>query len=158
MQRARTELEAILDSEPRLTEETTEFTESRRRARDHAFAELVKEAYSQTCAICGSSRETPSGTAEVEAAHIYPKRGGGADDIRNGLALCKLHHWAFDTERLAVGDEYEILVKDAPDREGYHEFKQLDGDSITLPISEEAVPHSLFLEAHRELNGFESSG
>ncbi|WP_244531481.1 HNH endonuclease [Halogranum amylolyticum] len=62
----------------------------------------------------GKSRETPSGDPEVEAAHIYPRSENGADDPRNGLALCKLHHWAFDSGWLAVSDDYEILVKDVP--------------------------------------------
>ncbi|KAB1196624.1 MULTISPECIES: HNH endonuclease [Haloferax] len=147
-------LERTLDSEPELTEDLGGFTESRRRARDQAFAELVKGAYSQTCAFCGSSRETPVGNPEVEAAHIYPKREDGADDVRNGIALCKLHHWAFDTGWLALSEECEILVKEAPNRDGYYEFKQLEGDSMRLPNEERMAPHRMFLEAHRELNGF----
>jgi putative restriction endonuclease len=147
----KTELERALGSEPQLTEDSTE---SRRRARDHAFSELVKDAYDYSCAICGSSRETPAGNPEVEAAHIYPKREGGSDDARNGLTLCKLHHWAFDTGWLAIADEYEILVKDAPNRDGYYEFKQLEGDSIELPERDDAKPHPMFLREHRQLNGF----
>ncbi|ARM71120.1 hypothetical protein [Haloarcula hispanica pleomorphic virus 4] len=150
----KTELEQALHSEPQLSEESTEFTESRRRARDHAFAELVKETYDYTCVICGTGRETPAGNPEVEAAHIYPKREGGADDIRNGLSLCKLHHWAFDTGWLAISDEYQILVKEAPDRNGYSEFKQLEGDSIQLPKEDDAEPHPMFLREHRQLHGF----
>ncbi|AHG00718.1 hypothetical protein HALLA_05705 [Halostagnicola larsenii XH-48] len=148
------ELEQALDSEPQLTEDSTEFTESRRRARDHAFAELVKDAYDYSCAICGSSRETPAGNPEVEAAHIYPKREGGSDDVRNGLTLCKLHHWAFDTGWLAISDEHEILVKDAPNRDGYYEFKQLESDLIRLPERDDAEPHPVFLREHRQLNEF----
>ena len=154
VKREKTELEGALDAEPQLTEDSTEFTESRRRARDHAFAELVKDAYDYSCAVCGSSRETPAGNPEVEAAHIYPKREGGSDDVRNGLALCKLHHWAFDTGWLAISDEYEILVKDASDRDGYYEFKQLEGNSIQLPERDDAEPHRMFLKEHRQLNGF----
>lgn len=147
-------LEQILDSTPQLTEDSTEFTESRRRARDHAFAELVKDAYDHSCAICGNSRETPAGNPEAEAAHIYPKRERGPDDVRNGLTLCKLHHWAFDTGWLAISDEHEILVKDAPSRDGYREFKQLEGELIRLPDRDDAEPHPMFLREHRQLNGF----
>lgn len=150
----RTQLENALDEGPRLTEDEEEYTEARRRARDSAFSELVREAYGGTCAICGSSRETPDGNQEVEAAHIYPKQEGGADDVRNGIALCKLHHWAFDTGWLAISDEYEILVQDEPDRDGYYEFKQLEGDTLHLPDTGEAKPHRKFLEQHREIHGF----
>lgn len=104
--------------------------------------------------ICGSSRETPVGNPEIEAAHIYPKREGGSDDVRNGLTLCKLHHWAFDTGWLAISDDYEILVTEAPSRDGYYEFKQLAGESIHLPESDDAEPHQMFLSEHRQLNGF----
>lgn len=148
------ELELSVDSEPQLTEDSTEFTKNRRRARDQAFAELVKNVYNYSCAICGSARETPTGNPEVEAAHIYPKREGGSDDVRNGLALCKLHHWAFDTGWLAISDELKILTKDAPNRDGYYEFKQLEGDLIRLPERSDAEPHPIFLREHRQLNEF----
>jgi putative restriction endonuclease len=155
VQREKTELERALDSDPQLTSDTEEFTESRRRVRDRAFAELVKEAYDYTCAICGSSRETPDGNPEVEAAHIYSKEHGGSDDVRNGLTLCKLHHWAFDNGWLSVSDDYEVLVTDAPDREGYYEFKQLENHLLELPENVRAKPHQKFIRKHRELNGFE---
>jgi putative restriction endonuclease len=142
------------DSESQLTEDEERFTETRRRARDPDFIEAVREAYNQTCVVCGSSRETPDGQPEVEAAHIYPKSEGGVDDVRNGVALCRLHHWAFDTGWLAFTDDHEILVKDVPKREGYYEFKQLEGNSLTLPEKGGVEPHPTYLQEHRELHGF----
>jgi len=153
VKRTESDLRSLLDSEPQLTSEE-EFTEQRRRVRDQAFARLVKAAYNNRCAICGTYRETPAGTPEVEAAHIYPRSEQGADDPRNGLALCKLHHWAFDSGWLSITDAYTILVADAPDRAGYHEFKQLEGRQITLPDDDELHPHAQFLAKHRELHGF----
>lgn len=152
----KTELERVLDSKPELTEDSEKFTESRRRARDHAFTELVKNVYNYTCAICGKCRETPAGNPEVEAAHIYPKREGGSDDVRNGIALCKLHHWAFDSGWFSISDGYDILVKDLPERDGYYEFKQLEGNLIELPDEEEAEPHAMFLREHRQIHGFDN--
>ena len=90
----------------------------------------------------------------MEAAHIYPKSEGGADDVRNGVALCRLHHWAFDTGWLAFTDDHEILVKDVPEREGYYEFKQLEGNSLVLPEEGGVEPHPTYLQEHRELHGF----
>jgi putative restriction endonuclease len=142
------------ETEPSLTEEQTEFTEAQRRARDAAFTQEVRDAYDEQCAICGSVRESPDGNTEVEAAHIYPKHKGGSDDVRNGIALCKLHHWAFDTGWFSLSDEHEILVKDAPERNGYHEFKQFEGDQIRLPGEDEAHPDPMFLEEHRGIHGF----
>ena len=154
VKKEREQLEAQLASPPELTADTEEFTDRRRRVRDSAFAELVTENYDRTCVVCGRSRETPSGTPEVEAAHIYPKSEGGADDPRNGLALCKLHHWAFDSGWLSVSDDYEVLVADVPEREGYYEFKQREGDTLEFPENPRVLPHRLYLDAHRDLHGF----
>ncbi|WP_440770881.1 HNH endonuclease [Natronorubrum sp. DTA28] len=143
------------DSEPALTDDETEFTETQRRVRSSAFASRVKSAYDSRCAICGTSRESPAGTVDIEAAHIYPKRDDGRDVVQNGLALCRLHHWAFDAGWLAVSDEYRILVADRPDLEGYEEFSRLEGETITVPALEDERPHAKFLAAHRERYGFE---
>ncbi|WP_436345878.1 HNH endonuclease [Natronorubrum sp. FCH18a] len=143
------------DAEPALTDDEAEFTETQRRVRSSAFAKRVKTAYDFRCAICDASRESPAGTVDIEAAHIYPKRDNGSDIVQNGLALCRLHHWAFDAGWLAVSDEYRILVVDRPDLEGYEEFSRLEGETITVPTAEEERPHAKFLAAHRERYGFE---
>lgn len=144
------------ESSPELTEEQVEYTESRRRTRDTAFTQKVREAYDEQCAICGSERQSPSGNPEVEAAHIYPKRKGGSDDVRNGIALCKLHHWAFDSGWLSITDNYEILIKDAPDCNGFEEFKNLEQKKIYLPDEDQAKPHPKFLKNHRNIYNFNS--
>ncbi|MDF9744703.1 HNH endonuclease [Natrinema salsiterrestre] len=143
--------------EPALTDDEEEFTEVQRRVRSSAFPKTVTAAYDGQCAICGKSRESPNGTIDIEAAHIYPKRANGRDNVRNGLALCRLHHWAFDTGWLAVSDDYRVLVADRPDLEGYEEFAALEGDSLTLPADEDRRPHAKFLATHRERHGFESA-
>jgi putative restriction endonuclease len=94
---AKAKLGQAVTSEPELTEDETEYVETRRRARDYAFTEVVRDSYDNTCAVCGSQRESPNGKPEVEAAHIYSKAEGGSDDPRNGISLCKFHHWAFDS-------------------------------------------------------------
>lgn len=144
------------DSEPPLTDDEDEFTEVQRRVRSSAFPKTVKAAYDAQCAICGKSRDSPDGTIDIEAAHIFPKRENGRDTVQNGLALCRLHHWAFDSGWLAVTDDYRILVADRPDLEGYEEFASLENESLTLPTKTEHRPHAKFLAAHRERHGFES--
>ena len=142
-------------SEPELLEEDETFSNVRRRERDRKFAKEVKNFYNNMCAVCGSQRKTPAGNPEVEAAHIYPKSEGGSDDIRNGVALCKLHHWAFDAGWLSLTDNHEIIIAEAPNKNGYHEFKRLEGDSLQLPDKEEVHPRQMFLEKHREIHGFD---
>lgn len=148
------EFETLSDSDPQLTEDQVEYTESRRRARDGAFTQKVRNVHNEQCAICGSERQSPSGNPEVEAAHIHPKKEGGSDDVRNGIALCKLHHWAFDSGWLSLTDNYKILVKDAPNYNGFQEFKTLEGKQINLPEKKQAKPHPKFLKKHRELHNF----
>lgn len=155
IEREKSKLEQAVESEPELTEDETQYVETRRRARDRAFTELVREAYENTCAVCGSQRESPQGNPEVEAAHIYPKSEGGSDDIRNGVALCKLHHWALDAGWLSLTDDYEVMVAEVPDKNGYYEFKQLEGRMLHLPENYPEFPHSMFIDAHREIHGFE---
>lgn len=151
----KSKLEEAIESEPELTENQPEYVDTQRKVRNHAFRSLIRDTYDNTCAVCGNQRETPAGSPEVEAAHIYPKSEGGSDDIRNGLALCKLHHWAFDSGWLSFTDNHEILIADAPDQNGYHEFKRLEGDSLHLPDEEDAHPHPMFLAKHREIYGFD---
>lgn len=58
---------------------------------------------------------------------IYPRSENGRDDVRNGLAFCRLHHWAFNTDWIEITTGYEISVHEAPECDEYHEFKHLDG-------------------------------
>lgn len=47
----------------------------------------------------------------VDAAHIVTDAEGGAPDVPNGLALCKLHHAAFDRHILGVRPDLRIVVR-----------------------------------------------
>ncbi|WP_408959424.1 HNH endonuclease [Natrinema sp. 74] len=152
----RDSVEEQITSEPTLTEEEEEFNKTQRRARDSAFTEAVRDAYDERCAVCGSKRVSPAGNPEVEAAHIYPKSMNGRDHVQNGIALCKLHHWAFDCGWISLSDDYEILVKDESGLDGYDEFSPLEEDRIRLPEEDDKRPHPKFLAEHRQMNGFDS--
>ncbi|WP_336360308.1 HNH endonuclease [Haladaptatus sp. ZSTT2] len=152
IQTEKSRLANALDSEATIVEDKTRYTIQKRKARDAAFRRLVTEAYDNTCAVCGSRRESPEGGFEVEAAHIYPKSEGGSEDPRNGIALCRLHHWAFDSGWLSISDDYEVLVRDEPGCEGYHEFKQYEGETVGLPTDTRATPSVEALQKHREIH------
>lgn len=153
---AQDDLAQAVAEPPKLTEERQAVQQTERPARSEAFRRQVREQYDAACAVCGTARQTPTGNPEVEAAHIYPRSENGANDIRNGLALCKLHHWAFDNGWIAISDEYEILVRDAPTVPGYTDFAELDGMEIDLPAEMKYHPHPLYLSEHRALHGFTS--
>jgi len=140
---------------PNLTTDEDEYETQRRRTRSRAFRDAVRAAYDDQCAFCGSRRRTVAGTPEVEAAHIYPRSENGVDDLRNGIALCKFHHWAFDSGWATLNTSHEIEIRDKPDREAYDDLQHLDGQSIRSPEQERYKPEEKFIEAHRELHGFE---
>lgn len=140
---------------PQLTEEPTVHSANRKQ-RDSVFRNKIKEIYDNQCAVCGKRRFTPANYPEVEASHIYPKEKNGSDDLRNGIALCKLHHWAFDNGLLAITNDYQVLVRDEiKSNTDYEEIYMYEGKEIQLPDPQELKPHSLFLTEHRRLHGFE---
>jgi putative restriction endonuclease len=141
---AREQLEAQLEEDPP-DEAPIDYTTVEQAARSEAFRRAVRDAYDERCAVCGVRRETPDGRPEVEAAHIRAKAEGGPDDIRNGLALCKLHHWAFDNGWFISRPEYEVAVVDASDRAGYTEFAALDGRQLQLPSDSRTHPAETYL-------------
>lgn len=85
---------------------------SRRIGRLAAFRHHVLATYKNQCCLCLDSLVDFSGHYETEAAHIVPKRCRGSDDIRNGLALCKKHHWAYDRGLFGVSSDYTVVVPD----------------------------------------------
>lgn len=78
-----------------------------RRLHQAVFRERVIRAYRERCALCRlSHREL------LDAAHITPDREElGTPAVSNGLALCKLHHAAFDRLFFAVRPDYRIEVR-----------------------------------------------
>jgi hypothetical protein len=118
--------------------------------RDAAFREIVLLEYSFTCAVCGM-RFRLNDLVEATAAHIVPKRKNGTDDPRNGLALCRTHHWAFDAGVFSLTDRYEILPTPAIDRADSKNFglAEMRGKTIMLPKDEISVPHLKAIQWHR---------
>ena len=78
--------------------------------RDPAFRRLVLSAYDETCSVCGLRLVTTSGISVIDAAHILPHARFKNDDVRNGLALCKTHHWLFDKGLMAIDGHYRVEV------------------------------------------------
>src|SRR5205823_276620 len=78
--------------------------------RDAAFAEAVRSAYHNTCAVTGLKIVNGGGKPEVQAAHIRPVAASGPDSVRNGLALCGTVHWMFDRGLLSLDDDFKILT------------------------------------------------
>lgn len=76
---------------------------AQRGAAARSFAKKVLLAYNGVCVICGEYLAGGPGVSSgIEAAHILPWSKFDLDEVRNGLALCKQHHWAFDSGLLSV--------------------------------------------------------
>ncbi|GAB2490997.1 hypothetical protein GCM10027030_26470 [Luteococcus sediminum] len=68
-----------------------------RGATGKAFSLEVRTAYGHRCAFCGARLSGLDGIpAGIDAAHILAWSKHDLDVVSNGIALCKLHHWAFD--------------------------------------------------------------
>jgi putative restriction endonuclease len=148
-----TEISESTEKEPQLREHKTGYTTNQRKTRSSVFARKVKQQYDYSCAICGARRFSPAGNPEVEAAHIYPKSEDGSDDLRNGLALCRLHHWAFDSGWIAISDDLTVLVNNSVERAPPESIQQLEGKRVQKPNDSSYEPHPVFLQGHRELQG-----
>lgn len=143
--------------EPNLTEEADIIeTKFNRKKRDEEFRVKIKEIYNCSCAICGKRRFSANNNPEVESAHIFPKKKNGSDDLRNGLALCKLHHWAFDNGLIAINENFRIIVDgNIKSNDNYKEIFDFEDKQIIFPSKLEFKPHPLFLKEHKKLHKFE---
>ena len=120
-------------------------------ARGRAFRRLVVAAYEKRCCMCGGGLINLSGLPEVEAAHIISRASRGPDDVRNGLALCRAHHWAFDQGLLGVTDERIILVKPAAlDVASNEPLALVQGRVLIPPREDRLAAHPEALAWHRQ--------
>lgn len=104
------------------------------RLHQRAFRERVLEAYRRQCAFCRLRHEEL-----LDAAHIIPDaKPEGEPVVPNGLALCTLHHAAFDKFFIGVRPDYVIEIRPDVLREGdgptlRHAIQGLHGARILLP-------------------------
>lgn len=122
-------------------------TEVRVRLHQRTFRERVLEAYRSQCALCClRHREL------LDAAHILPDpHPQGQPVVRNGLALCKLHHAAFDSYLLTVSPDFIVHIrKDILEEEDgpvlQHALKGLEHSKIFLPKNRNNWPDREALE------------
>ena len=83
-------------------------TTARRRLHQPVFRSRVLLAYRQRCAVC----RLPF-VELLDAAHIKSDSEGGSASVSNGLALCKIHHGAFDANILGISPDYKVAIKDS---------------------------------------------
>lgn len=72
------------------------------------FRAAVMHAYQTRCAVCALGH-----SPLLDAAHIVPDHDeAGIAAVRNGLALCKIHHAALDARILGVRPDLVVEIRD----------------------------------------------
>lgn len=80
---------------------------TKQRMHQQEFRQRVLRAYREQCAICRLRHEEL-----LDAAHILPDgHPRGEPVVPNGLALCKLHHAAFDRHLLGVRPDLTVELR-----------------------------------------------
>jgi hypothetical protein len=120
--------------------------------RDAAFRQVVLDNYDHTCAVTGQKFVYEHRVFEADAAHIIAKGKLGSDDPRNGIALSKSVHWAFDQGVFTISDQFEVLIHPKAHQAVSQSFPLLDAHArqIVLPSDSAYHPHSDALEWHRK--------
>ena len=108
--------------------------------------------YDYTCAVCRLRIVTMDGESATDAAHIIPFRISKNDDVRNGISLCKLHHWAFDTGLISLNEIYRVIISQLTKEQGPIEWMlaELQDKPIRLPESDRFYPAQDALSWHRK--------
>jgi putative restriction endonuclease len=120
--------------------------EVRRRLHQDRFRSAVMSAYQERCAVCSLRR-----VELLDAAHIIPDRDKrGEAMVPNGLALCKLHHSAYDANVLGIDQDRRIhLRRDV--------LEEVDGPLLEHGLKDfhrvmlRVVPHAANDQPDREL-------
>ena len=127
--------------------------------RKRGFRQAVIEAYDNKCAICGLKLHSPDMNIwEVQAAHIIPHSMNGKDDIWNGISMCHIHHWTFDTGWFSILDDYSIklsskiriLNKNYGKIFNTELIRGIEKSQLYLPENKDNYPHKSALLWHKE--------
>lgn len=121
-------------------------TAVKKRLHQRGFRERVIAAYQSQCAFCSLKHEKL-----LDAAHIIPDEEEGRPTVDNGMALCKIHHAAFDQHIIGVSPNYQIKVKEDVLREKdgpmlKHGIQELQNKELILPKSKKMWPNQDFLD------------
>jgi putative restriction endonuclease len=78
------------------------------RVHQRSFRERVLLAYQNHCALCNLKH-----VELLDAAHIIADKEDIGDPIvSNGLALCKIHHAAFDNNFIGINPDFKIIIRE----------------------------------------------
>lgn len=122
------------------------------RQRDPKFRQMVLRAYNYQRAICDFNMRHDNVPIALGAAHIRWKQHHDPCGVPNGLALCAIHHKAFDRGSICLDKYMRVVVSGAVN--GGEVVRRLFWDfarkAIVLPPVKENYPGQQFVEWHRK--------
>jgi putative restriction endonuclease len=110
------------------------------------FRQRVLTAYANQCSICRLRH-----TRLLDAAHVLADSEGGAPVVTNGIAMCKIHHAAYDVDIFGISPDYKVGVRadvlaeiDGPTLR--YTLQEINGSAIQLPSRAAARPDPELLD------------
>lgn len=122
----------------------------RRRLHQPDFRRRVLTAYGRQCALCRLRHPEL-----LDAAHIKEDSDGGEPVVPNGIAMCAIHHRAFDALVVGVAPNYLIEIRhdvlaeqDGPTLQ--HSLQGIHGATLVVPRRPYQRPDVELLEERYE--------
>ncbi len=118
----------------------------RTRVHQPVFRARVLSAYNKRCAVC-----TLRYAELLDAAHILPDTDERSlPVVTNGMAMCTIHHAAYDQNFLGVSPDYVVHINERllADRDGpmlQYGLQAMDGKALELPTSRADRPDREYL-------------
>lgn len=125
---------------------------TKQRMHQQLFRERVLRAYQEQCAICRLRHDEL-----LDAAHILPDcHPLGTPIVPNGLALCKLHHAAFDNNVLGIRPDLMVevrldILKEVDGPMLKHGLQGFQGVRLHVPHNPALHPKPEFLEERYQI-------
>jgi putative restriction endonuclease len=130
---------------------------TKRALRDLNFRDRILTAYGHKCAMCGVQLKL------LDAAHILPVvHPASTDETRNGVALCALHHRAYDkafvtfdeTFKVRYNEKIAASLKVSGHDGGLSSFTKALRPLLILPPDRKDRPNSTFIKEANNLRGW----
>jgi len=120
---------------------------AKRRLHQERFRQLVVTAYGERCTVCRLHHPEL-----LDAAHILEDRDErGKPEVPNGLALCRIHHGAYDANIMGIAPDRSIHIRndilaevDGPMLR--YGLQEMHGSLIKVPGRRDLQPNEEYLE------------
>ncbi|MFC1481297.1 HNH endonuclease [Candidatus Neomarinimicrobiota bacterium] len=117
------------------------------RLHQRSFRERVLHAYKTQCAVCRLKHKEL-----LEASHIIPDSEPNSPlTVNNGLALCKLHHAAYDSLILGITPDSKVVIRGdiLEEQDGpllFYGLQNLHDSTLILPVATSDRPNKDYLD------------